>query len=131
MKIVILYASLLSLLYLALTFRTILLRRKLRAALGDAGDKSLQRAIRAHANFGEYVPLALVLLILVEGSGASWLMVHSLGAALLLGRLLHALGISRVREPLPLRMVGMVLTITCLLVSGVYLLVAFLRGVGT
>ncbi|MBK8284827.1 MAG: MAPEG family protein [Ahniella sp.] len=131
MKIVILYASLLSLLYLALTFRTILLRRKLRAALGDAGDKSLQRAIRAHANFAEYVPLALVLLVLVEGSGASGLMVHSLGAALLLGRLLHALGISRVREPLPLRMVGMVLTTTCLLVSGAYLLVAFLRGVGT
>ena len=131
MKIVILYASLLVLLYLVLTFRTILLRRKLGAALGDAGDKALQRAIRAHANFAEYVPLALVLLILVEGSGANGWMVHALGAALLLGRLLHASGISRVREPLPLRVVGMVLTMTCLLVSSVYLLLVFLRGMGT
>jgi uncharacterized protein len=131
MHIVILYAALLALLYLVLTFRTILLRGKRRVLLGDGGDQALLRAIRAHANFAEYVPFALILLLLVEGTGASAVTVHALGAALLLGRLLHALGVSRLREPLPLRMAGMVLTTGSLLVCAALLFVTFLRGVGT
>jgi len=131
MHIVILYAALLALLYLVLTFRTIVLRGRFRVALGDGGNQALQRAIRAHANFAEYAPLAIVLLVLVEGSGAHTLTVHALGATLLLGRLLHALGVSRLREPLPLRMAGMVLTTGCLFISSAYLLVYYLRSVGT
>ena len=108
MTVAFLYAALVTLLYLVLTFRTIVLRGRLRVALGDGNDKALQRAIRAHANLGEYAPLALLLLYMAEVAGARPATVHALGAALLLGRLLHALGISRVREPLPLRMAGMV-----------------------
>jgi len=131
MKITLLYAALLTLLYLVLTFRTILLRGKMRVALGDGGSPALQRAIRAHANFAEYAPFAIVLLFLVEAAGAGIMMIHALGLALLVGRLLHALGVSRLREPLPLRQAGMVLTTTCLFVSSVYLLLAFVRGLGT
>lgn len=128
MHIVFLYAALIAVLYLVLTFRTITLRGRLRVALGDGGDKGLQRAIRAHANFAEYVPLALVLLLLVELSGSSPMVVHSLGAALLLGRTLHAISVSRLQEPLPLRMAGMILTLSCIIVSAGILLVAFLQG---
>lgn len=131
MHIVTLYASLLALLYLALTFRTIALRARLRVTLGDGGDKALERAIRAHANFAEYVPIGLVLLILVEGIGTRPMMVHALGIALLSGRLLHALGVSRLREPLPLRMAGMVLTTGQLAVCSGCLLIAFARGTGS
>lgn len=123
----ILYAALLAVLFLVLTFRTILFRRGLRVALGDGGSNALQRAIRAHANFAEYVPIAILLLALVEASGGSVVLVHALGGALLLGRLLHALGISRVREPLPLRMVGMVLTTGVIAVSAVCLLLVYFR----
>lgn len=124
MHIVALYAGLLALLYLVLTFRTIVLRGRLRVTLGDGGNEALQRAIRAHANFGEYVPLALVLQLLLASTGASATLLHGLGAALLLGRLMHALGVSRVPEPLPLRMAGMVLTTGTLAVSGVLLVIA-------
>lgn len=128
MHATLLYAALLGLLYLVLTFRTILLRGRLRMPLGDGGDRALQRAIRAHANFSEYVPLALIFLLMVENSGASSTMTHALGGALLLGRLLHALGVSRVREPLPLRMIGMVLTTGVLAVSAVLMLLAHFRA---
>jgi uncharacterized membrane protein YecN with MAPEG domain len=120
-KIVILYAGLLACLYLVLTFRTIFLRGSRHVSLGDGGDAALQRAIRAHANFAEYVPLGLVLILLVEGLGASALVVHSLGCALLVGRILHAFGVSQIREPMVFRMIGMVLTTGSLGVSGLYL----------
>lgn len=129
MRIVFLYAGLLTLLYLVLTFRTIALRGRLRVALGDGNDRALQRAIRAHANLGEYGPLALLLLYMVENAGTRPTTVHALGGALVLGRLLHALGVSRLREPLPLRMAGMVLTTGCLAVSALILIVSFVSGV--
>lgn len=128
MHIVILYAALLTVLYLVLTFRAIGMRGRLRVTLGDGGDQGLQRAVRAHSNFAEYAPLALVLLALVEGSGAQPITVHGLSAALLLGRLLHALGVSRLREPLPLRMAGMVLTTGCLFACSAYLIACYVRG---
>lgn len=127
MQTTILYAALLTLLYLALTFRTILLRRALRVSLGDGESPALRRAIRAHANFAEYAPLALILLYMSEQTGMGTLAVHATGLALVAGRLLHALGVSRLREPLILRMAGMVLTNGCLMVCGGYLLLTFLR----
>lgn len=128
MPVSFLYAALITLLFLVLTFRTIILRGRLRVALGDGNDRALQRAIRAHANLAEYAPLALLLLYMVENAGAQSTTVHGLGAALLLGRVLHALGISRVREPLPLRMAGMVLTTGCLIVSSIMLLSSFVAA---
>lgn len=125
MLIVGFYAGILALLYLVLTFRTIFLRGKMRVSLGDGKQELLQRAIRAHANFNEYVPLALILLFLVASSGSANFLVHTLGSALLFGRLLHALGVSRVPEPLMLRQVGMVLTASSILVAASYLLVKF------
>lgn len=48
------YAAVLGLLFAALSVRTLLLRRRLRVALGDGGDERLLRAMRVHANFAEY-----------------------------------------------------------------------------
>ncbi|MDC0948075.1 MAPEG family protein [Gammaproteobacteria bacterium] len=112
-----LYAGLLTLLYLWLTRQAISRRRRVRVAVGDGDDMALRRRVRAHGNFCEYVPLALLLLLLLElqGLAVSWL--HALGIALLLGRLLHAWGISQQREPLKLRVGGMVLTLAVLVVA--------------
>ena len=70
-------------------------RYRLRIGIGDGGDTTLQRKIRVHANFIEYVPLALLTLALLELSGmaASWLWVF--GTVLLVGRVMHAVGFSR------------------------------------
>jgi len=50
---------------------------------------------RVQANFIENVPLALVLLLIIELMGATNTVLHLLGGSLLLCRLLHAWGMSR------------------------------------
>ena len=89
------YASLLALLFIALSFNVIRLRFKLKVGVGDGGEKSLIKAIRIHGNFSEYMPLALILLAGYELSGADSLWLHILGGVLFLGRVLHAIGLSK------------------------------------
>jgi len=81
------------------------------------------RAMRVHANFAEYVPLALILIFLVETSVTSGLFVHALGAALLIARLSHAYGVSQQPENFRFRIFGMATTFTVLLTCAGYLLV--------
>jgi len=121
-----LYLALMGLLFLALSVRVILLRQKYQVALGDAGEKPLKRAIRVHANFAEYVPLCLLLIYFVELTGARAALVHGLGLALLLGRLLHAFGVSQVQETLKFRVSGMAITFGVLSVSALYLVYRYL-----
>jgi uncharacterized membrane protein YecN with MAPEG domain len=94
-RITLLFASLHALLMLLLLARISRHRHGHRIGLGDGGDAELNRKIRVHGNFVEHVPFALLLLGLLELSGlaASW--VWAFGAALLLGRVMHALGLSR------------------------------------
>ncbi|NBB92632.1 MAG: hypothetical protein GVY32_05620 [Gammaproteobacteria bacterium] len=84
------YAGLLGLVLLALSARVVRLRRSLKVGIGSGGHEALDRAMRTQANFAEYVPLALLLLLLVESATAAspWV-AHVLGSALLVGRVLH------------------------------------------
>ena len=84
-----LYAGLLALWFLLLTLRVVQERHRTQIALGDGGDATLARRIRGHANFAEYVPLALLLLAILELSRFSIYVIHALGAALLISRVLH------------------------------------------
>lgn len=85
-----LYAGLCALLLLALTARVIRLRRAHGVAWGDGGRPDLMRAIRAHGNAAETIPLALILLALIEMLGAPGWVAHLFGLALVGGRLAHA-----------------------------------------
>lgn len=116
------YAALLALLFVFLSLRTIRLRRRHRVTLGDGDNPDLRRAMRAHANFAEYVPFALLLVYCVEGEGAHPALVHALGLALLAGRLLHAWGVSQPREDFRFRVTGMVLSFGVLLTAALLLL---------
>ena len=78
--IVSLYAALLAFAFVGLSIRTLRLRKRLRIVIGDAGDTSMLRAMRVHANFAEYVPLALVLILLIEAAGGAAWLVHVLGS---------------------------------------------------
>jgi hypothetical protein len=104
------YAALLGFVLLWLSIRVIGHRRRARVAIGTGEDQGLLRASRAQGNFVEYVPMALILLALLEISGASALMLHALGAGLLGGRVAHGIGISQQPENLKLRQIGMALT---------------------
>jgi len=125
-----LYAALLALLFVALSVRTLRLRYKYRVALGDGGNPELFRATRAHANFAEYVPLALLLIYLAETQGAHIAMVHALGIGLLVGRLSHGFGVSQPTENLKFRSFGMVLTFTALVIPTAYLVYRYAMHLG-
>ena len=75
-----LYAVLLALIGVVLTVRVILGRVRTGVQAGDGGDAALGQAIRAHANFTEQVPIALLVLVLVDVAGTSGVVVHALGA---------------------------------------------------
>jgi uncharacterized membrane protein YecN with MAPEG domain len=122
MHIVWLYAGLLTLLFVGLSVRTLRMRRRLHIVIGDAGDERMLRAMRVHSNFAEYVPLSLLLLYFVESSGAAPWFVHALGLCILIGRVLHAVGVSQVRERFVFRVLGMALTFTPMIASALRLL---------
>ena len=121
-----LYAALLALLFLILSVRVILTRRQERVPVGDGGNPRLCRVIGVHNNFAQYVPFALLLMTFVELAPAPILLVHVLGLLLLVGRILHAWGLSR--ENFRLRSAGITLTLVVIGLAAVYLLwVALVR----
>ena len=117
-----LYAAALTLLYLALSWHVIAYRRTNLISLGDNDDKALRKRMRAQANFIEYTPLGLLLMLLTEVQGAPALALHLMGLALLGGRIAHAVGFASTPQKMILRQLGMVLTLTMLLLSALGLL---------
>jgi uncharacterized membrane protein YecN with MAPEG domain len=114
-----LYAGMLGLLLIILSYNVSRQRIGNKVALGDGGIPSLQRAIRAQANLTEYAPLALILLAAIEAQGFSAPIVHFFGILLLVGRLLHGFGLSRNAGPSAPRAIGATLTwLMILLASG-------------
>ena len=89
-----LYAGLLALWLMLLSLRVIDRRRSARVSLGDGGNSLLQRAIRGQANFIEYVPLALLMLAILELSKFSIYVLHAIGILLLVARVLHGYAFS-------------------------------------
>ena len=112
-----LYAGLLVLLFILLSLRVIHSRRGREIYLGDGGNPAMLRVIRGHANFVEYVPLALLLMAILEISRFSIYALHALGILLVLGRLLHAYALSFTEHFKCGRTVGAALTIIVLLVE--------------
>ena len=86
------YASILALILVGLSAWVIAGRGTKDTMLGDGGDDAMNRRIRAHANFIEYVPLALVIIALLEGSGAVHGLVRILLIVLIIARILHPFG---------------------------------------
>ena len=122
-----LYAALLTLWFLLLSATVIRHRRK-GISLGDGGDAGLQRAIRGHGNFAEYVPLALLMMMMLEASRTSLYLLHVLGILLLAGRMLHGWALSFTRRWRFGRTWGTVLTFTVLVVEAVLCLIQAARG---
>jgi hypothetical protein len=124
------YAGVLSVLYLVLSFRVIFLRREARVEIGTGESKELLRRVRVHANFAEYAPFALVLMALAESLQARSTVLHAAGFALLIGRIIHAYGLSQTPHIMALRVGGMVLTFTSLMIgAAACLLLALGKGV--
>lgn len=98
-----------------LSFRVSFVRRRTGVSLGTGGNAELERAVRAHGNFAEFVPLTLLLLGFLEMQRISAYALHTLCLVLLAGRILHAIGISQ--ETLPPRVAGMAATYLVLVIA--------------
>lgn len=124
------YAGIAALLLVALSLRVIRARYAAGIEIGDGGDERLTRRIRAQANFAEYAPVALIVIAVAEANGAAGWMVHILGAALVLGRIMHALGfVAKTGRTLG-RSAGMALTYLALLAGGVLVIAQAVGGTG-
>jgi uncharacterized protein len=121
-----LFAGLCALIQTALTALVIIRRAQTGIHLLDGGDERLIKPIRAHANFVETVPLALLMLVLLEVNSlaAHWL--WAFGLTLLVGRLLHAFGLLA-RDAAWARLVGMVMTLAVISLEGMLCLLMFVR----
>jgi uncharacterized membrane protein YecN with MAPEG domain len=94
-RITLLFSSLNVVLMLVLLARISRHRYGRDIGIGDGGDALLARKIRVHGNFIENAPLALLLLALLELCGLQPLWLWVFGSALLIGRVMHAVGFSR------------------------------------
>jgi len=106
----------------ALAANVIRMRYRTRTRFGDASNPEMLCAIRAHGNNTEYVPIALILMILAHSLGAGLPLIHAIGLPLTVGRALHATGFLLRAHETPtghsyLRMAGMILTFFAILVG--------------
>ena len=121
--VTLLFAALFGFLHVIFTLRVGGYRFKSGISLGDGGDDELRNRIRAHGNFIENVPIALLLLLLndLNGLGNSTLML--LGSVLLVSRLIHYVMIMSRSLPMVLRPISMFGTLGTILASAILLLV--------
>jgi uncharacterized membrane protein YecN with MAPEG domain len=112
-------ASILALMFIKLSFDVIGFRRENKISLGAGDVVELERAIRAHGNFAEYVPFGLFLIGALELNGAPLELVAFLGLTLVVGRFLHAKGINEPPPNFTNRVRGMKLTFAALGLSAI------------
>jgi uncharacterized membrane protein YecN with MAPEG domain len=108
-------ASILTIIFIQLSFSVIALRRKNQVGLGSGGHDDLERAIRAQGNFAEYVPFGIILIACLELNGAPWFLVALFGVMLIVGRLIHAKGIRTPPPDFSKRVLGMKFTFSTLI----------------
>ena len=131
MQITAFYAALMAVLFLYLSVRVIGWRRDRRVEFGHGEDIELLRRTRVHANFAEYVPFVLVLMALAESMQPPDLLLHVAGVLLVVGRVIHAYGVSQSPPIMRYRVYGMWLTfasmtlaaLLCLALSTFFLIV--------
>ena len=119
MRLLFLSVGLLGLLAAALAMNVGRLRHRKKISLGDGGDPEMLAAIRAHANFIEFVPLTLFMIFTVMdhyGGPTS----GTMAGVLLVSRLLHAGGmLGFVKYG---RTLGAMGTMTVLIVASLWIL---------
>ncbi|MBO6634635.1 MAPEG family protein [Parvibaculum sp.] len=113
------YAGINILINLFLAYRVSANRVRSNVMTGTGSDEKLYNASRAHIVNVEYMPIALAGLVVLHLLAASIYVLHIVGLTLTIGRILHAIGVSRTGESTPPRLVGTLLTWISLLVAGI------------
>jgi len=109
------YCSVLIVLIIFLAYRVTVFRREEKIGLGDSeSSKAMKSAIRAHANAIENIPVALILLVMLELNHLTPWLLHAFGLVLVVGRGAHAWGLSKKNGPSPGRYYGTLFTWLCI-----------------
>jgi len=119
------YAALLGLIFVAITLRVAMTRNARKLSFGDGGDHEFKKLIRGQSNFVESTPIALILILLLELQGTATITLHTLGVALLAGRIAHYLQLTGAIENLMFRVAGMILTLGTIMIASARLLTGF------
>ena len=117
-EITAIYAALLVAIGVWLMAKVGVMRGKTGISILHGDDMDLATVIRRHDNFTENVPLALVLMGIVEANGGNALLLHILGAVLVLARIAHPLGLRHDHPTHPLRAVGTGMTLLVTVILG-------------
>ena len=119
------YAGMLGLILVVLSMLVIRQRVRAKVYSFDGGDPQLGQAIRVQGNLTEHLPLALILMAVVEINGASDIFLHIGGSALLVARLLHAYGLSKTSGVSAERFIGTIGTFILIAVAAIYAVIQF------
>lgn len=123
-----LWSGLLILIFVALSVRVTLNRRRHKISMGDGGNAEMTAVSRAFGNASEYIPPAIVVLILMALIDCPLWSVHAIGAAFFLGRALHPIGLMATGMPGPGRVAGMTLTWLPLIIGALTLIIRAILG---
>jgi uncharacterized membrane protein YecN with MAPEG domain len=104
------FSAIFAIFFVFLSIKVIKTRRNHKISMGTGQNKSVERAIRVHANFAEYVPFGIILIACLELNGAPWWLVAIPGLTLIVGRLIHAKGINIPPPDFSKRVLGMKFT---------------------
>ncbi len=86
-------AAICAIMLLITAIDTVRNRLRARAAFGDGGDTTLISASRSHGNLAEHAPLAIILIGLLEQSGAHHWTLTGIAVLFLFARMMHIVGL--------------------------------------
>lgn len=121
------YAGILGLMLVALSWRIMRMRAKLEVMVGDGGERALNVAVRIQGNFIEYVPMTILLISFNEILGWQQGVVHALGLTLVAGRFAHVHGMSQKNAAGKGRRLGARMTFLVIIAASLLCLASVLR----
>lgn len=127
MAITLISASFLGLLLIHLSYAVSKQRMRTKTDIGDGGDKELQRVIRAHGNFIEYVPMGLLLIGLLEMAELQKELLIGLAVMFVVGRYMHGLTFGKIEGRNRYRFWGTIFTWLTILIASI---LGLLKGYG-
>jgi len=114
------YAGIFAIALVVLSWRVTHIRKKQETGLmRDNAHNELSAAVRAQANVVEYLPMAMLLMWMLEAMGYGPAVLHSLGIFLIFARLLHLHGLNDPSGNGPTRKLGTRLTWAQIIASAV------------
>ena len=112
------YVAVLTAMLVFLIVDVVRLRNRFKVSLGESEHPELQRAVRIHGNFVETVPWAILLMFLIEYQDGNVFLLHAMGIAIVVGRILHRMALKS--GTLKCRVAGMALTMTVFIIGAAY-----------